>query len=111
MSDTDAMKRELEELAKQFRHHEALYRAGKPEITDAAFDEIADRYAEIADAMGLSESGRVDGKPGGDHTEGFTVVVHRVPMLSLEKLTPNKKDTKGEPVPVAEQLAQWVDRR
>lgn len=111
MSDTDALKRELDELAAQFRHHEARYRAGKPEISDAAFDEIADRYAELADALGLSEGERVDAKPGVDHTEGFAEVVHRVPMLSLEKLTPNKKDSKGEPVPLAEQLAQWIERR
>lgn len=111
MSETDAMKRELDELAEKFRYHEALYRAGKPEISDAAFDELADRYAELADALGLPAASRVDDKPGVDHTEGFAEVVHRVPMLSLEKLTPNKKDTKGEPVPIAEQLAQWVERR
>lgn len=111
MAETDALRKELDELAKQFKHHEALYRAGKPEISDAAFDEIADRYAELADALGLSEDERVDARPGVDHTEGFVQVVHRVPMLSLEKLTPNKRDTHGEPVPIAEQLEQWVERR
>ena len=105
------MRRELDELAKQFEHHEALYRAGKPEISDAAFDEIADRYAELADALGLTEDERVDGKPGVDHTEGFAEVVHRVPMLSLEKLTPNKRDNRGDPVPISEQLGQWIARR
>ena len=105
------MTRELEELAQQFRHHEALYRAGKPEISDAAFDELADRYAELADALGIPDRERVDAKPGVDHTDGFAEVVHRVPMLSLEKLTPNKRDNKGEPVPIADQLAQWIERR
>lgn len=107
----DPLKRELDELAQQFKQHEALYRAGKPEISDAAFDEIADRYAELADALGIPDAERVDTKPGVDHTEGFAEVVHRVPMLSLEKLTPNKKDARGEPVPIADQLAQWIERR
>jgi DNA ligase (NAD+) len=107
----DSLRRELDELAENIKRHEALYRDGKPEITDAQFDELADRYAELADALGLSDDERVDAKPGVDHTEGFAEVVHRVPMLSLEKLTPNKKDTKGEPVPIAEQLAQWIARR
>lgn len=107
----DAVRAELEDLARQFKHHETLYRAGKPEISDAAFDEIADRYAELADALDVPESERVDAKPGADHTEGFVVVVHRVPMLSLEKLTPSKKDNKGEAVPVGEQLGQWIERR
>ena len=107
----DPVHRELDELAAKFREHERLYRAGTPEISDAAFDEIADRYAELADALGIAEAERVDDKPGVDHTEGFAEVLHRVPMLSLEKLTPNKKDPRGEPVPIADQLAQWVVRR
>ncbi|MFO0548521.1 MAG: NAD-dependent DNA ligase LigA [Polyangiaceae bacterium] len=111
MTDTDALKRELDELAAQFRHHEALYRAGKPEISDAEFDELADRYAELADALDLPQAERVDARPGVDHTEGFAEVVHRIPMLSLEKLTPNKKDSRGQAVPLGEQLVLWVDRR
>ena len=38
-------------------------------------------------------------------------VEHRVPMLSLEKLSPNRRDSKGEPLPLSEQLANWYDRR
>jgi DNA ligase (NAD+) len=111
MNDASAMRRELDQLAAQIKHHEAAYRAGKPEISDGAFDELADRYAELADALGVTNEARVDSKPGADHTEGFTQVVHSVPMLSLEKLTPNRKDAQGAPMPLAEQLAQWVERR
>lgn len=107
-----AMRLELEELAAQIRYHERIYREGKPEIPDAQFDDMFDRYAELADALELAPSERLDTKPGAEqHTEGFQEVEHRVPMLSLEKLTPNRKDSKGEAMPIAEQLGQWIDRR
>ncbi len=105
------MQRELDELSTQIKHYEALYRAGNPEISDGAFDELTDRYAELADALGITTTERVDAKPGADHTDGFVQVVHAVPMLSLEKLTPNRKDAQGAAMPLAEQLAQWVERR
>lgn len=109
--DTHRMRLELDELAAQVRYHEAAYRSGKPEITDAAFDDLADRYAELADALGVAPTERLDARPGTDHTEGFPEVEHRVPMLSLEKLTPNRRDSKGGAMPFAEQLGVWVDRR
>ena len=110
MSKTDG-RGELEELAKQIQHHEAAYRRGEPEITDSEFDALFDRYRELADALGLAPSERIDTKPGEDHTEGFETVEHRVAMLSLEKLTPNRKDSKGAPIPLEEQLEQWYERR
>lgn len=102
---------ELEQLAVQIEHHEAAYRRGEPEIPDSAFDELFDRYAQLADALGLAPEERLDRTPGADHTEGFETVEHRVAMLSLEKLTPNRKDARGEPVPLSEQLQQWFLRR
>jgi DNA ligase (NAD+) len=102
---------ELQQLAEQIRHHEQLYRAGKSEISDAEFDDLADRYAALADALGVSTQERPDSKPGDDHTEGFAQVEHVVPMLSLEKLTKNRRDSKGEAVPIGDQLAQWIERR
>ncbi|GAB4211825.1 MAG: NAD-dependent DNA ligase LigA [Sandaracinaceae bacterium] len=104
-------RQEIEILAEQIRYHERAYRAGKPEISDAAFDDLFDRYVELADALGLADDERLDRAPGADHTEGFVQVEHRVPMLSLEKLTPNRKDSKGQPMPLGEQLAQWWARR
>ncbi|MEY4509422.1 MAG: hypothetical protein RLZZ450_1544 [Pseudomonadota bacterium] len=102
---------ELSELEAQLRHHDQAYRAGTPEISDAMFDELFDRYAELADSLGVPREQRPDAKPGDDHTEGFAQVTHVVPMLSLEKLTPNRRDSKGDPVPLAEQLGLWVERR
>ncbi len=102
---------ELTALEKQIRHHEAAYRAGKAEIPDSAFDELVDRYDELADKLGVPLEKRINAKPGADHTDGFVQVTHRIPMLSLEKLSPAKKDSKGNDVTPKDQLAQWALRR
>jgi DNA ligase (NAD+) len=102
---------ELGQLAAQIAHHEAAYRRGEPEIPDSEFDEIFDRYVELADRLALPPEERLDTTPGVDHTEGFETVEHRVPMLSLEKLSPNRRDGHGEPIPLEEQLEQWYERR
>jgi DNA ligase (NAD+) len=102
---------ELKELAGQIRYHEAAYRAGVPEITDGAFDDLVERYRELADSLGIDASERIDAEPGQDHTVGFETVEHRVPMLSLEKLSPNRRDSAGEPMPLADQLSAWFRRR
>ena len=102
---------ELEQLTEQIRYHEAAYRAGAPEITDAGFDDLVDRYQELATLLGIDPSERLDVQPGQDHTAGFETVEHRVPMLSLEKLSPNRRDSAGEPMPLSEQLAAWFRRR
>ena len=81
----------LAELAAKLRRYEASYRAGEPEISDAEFDALADRYTELADALGVPEDERLDRAPGDDHTTGFETVEHRVPMLSLEKLSGRDK--------------------
>lgn len=111
VADDEAKRKELGELEAQIRHHEAAYRAGAPEVSDTVFDDLVDRYAELADALGVPTAARPDEKPGDDHTEGFAQVAHVVPMLSLEKLTPNRRDSAGKPVPLAEQLEQWLERR
>jgi DNA ligase (NAD+) len=102
---------ELEQLTQEIRYHEAAYRAGTPEITDAAFDDLVDRYEELADLLGIDPSERVDAQPGQDHTAGFETVEHRVPMLSLEKLSPNRRGNSGEPMPISDQLSAWFRRR
>ena len=107
----DAKQKELGQLAAQIRYHEDAYRRGEPEIPDSEFDEMFERYAELAEELGVSPDERIDTAPGAEHTDGFETVDHRVPMLSLEKLTPNRKDSKGEPVPLEEQLTQWYARR
>lgn len=106
-----AKKKELGEIETQLRHHEQAYRAGDPEITDGAFDDLFDRYQQLATELDVPVAERFDHKPGADHTDGFVQVAHRVPMLSLEKLTPNRRDSHGEPVPIDEQMSTWYERR
>ncbi len=108
---TAEQRRELETLRAQIQYHEAAYREGAPEIPDSEFDEMFERYQELADTLGVAPEARIDAAPGADHTEGFETVTHRVAMLSLEKLSPNRKDSKGEAMPLEEQLTNWYDRR
>ena len=110
-SGSPAALQELRELEAQIRYHEEAYREGEPEISDAAFDEMFDRYTELADELQIPVEERLDAAPGADHAEGFETVVHRIPMLSLEKLSPNRRDSKGEPMPLLEQLQAWYLRR
>lgn len=105
------MEVELEQLTQQIRYHEAAYRAGVPEITDPGFDDLVERYGELADRLGIDPSERLDVQPGQDHTAGFETVEHREPMLSLEKLSPNRRDSGGEPMALSDQLSAWFRRR
>jgi DNA ligase (NAD+) len=102
---------ELELLAEQIRYHERAYREGAPELPDAAFDDLVERYSTLAERLGVPSGERLDARPGADHTEGFQTVEHRVPMLSLEKLSPARRDSKGAALSQAEQLSAWYDRR
>lgn len=106
-----ALKRELETLSSELRYHEAAYRRSEPEIPDSAFDDLVDRYVEIADRLGVPAAERLSARPGDDHADGFETTTHRVPMLSLEKLTPNRRDSGGDAVPIGEQLETWYQRR
>ena len=111
MGERDRLEVELGQLSQQIRYHEAAYRAGAPEITDGAFDDLVDRYQELAERLGVDPTERLDVQPGQDHTVGFETVEHRVPMLSLEKLSPNRRDSSGELMVLSDQLAAWFRRR
>ncbi len=103
--------RELLALAEQLERHEALYRQGTPEIPDSEFDELEARYAALAVELGVPERARLDLRVADEHTEGFETVEHVVPMLSLEKLSPSRRDAEGRPVPAVGQLEAWYARR
>ncbi|HVZ31750.1 MAG TPA: NAD-dependent DNA ligase LigA, partial [Polyangiaceae bacterium] len=111
LTPVEPRRAELELLTEEIRYHERAYREGVPELPDAAFDDLMDRYASLADELGVAASERLDARPGADHTEGFQTVEHRIPMLSLEKLSPARRDAKGAGVPLSEQLGAWYDRR
>jgi DNA ligase (NAD+) len=96
---------DLETLAQQLRQHDDLYyRHAMPEISDAAYDQLRDRYLALADELGVPEAERYGvQKPGDDHTAGFAQVAHRVPMLSLEKVSYDDAATAGE------RLIRWYE--
>ena len=70
------------------RHNQLYYRHDNPEISDAAYDKLYDRLLEIEREFPQliapdSPSQRVGVAPSGR----FEPAVHRVPMLSLQKVT------------------------
>ncbi len=79
----DPRRAELDALGAELRRHEALYRAGAPELADADFDLLEHRYRELASALGVAAPAVAT--PGDDRTAGFAKVAHALPMLSLEK--------------------------
>ncbi|MFT3868160.1 MAG: NAD-dependent DNA ligase LigA [Nibricoccus sp.] len=71
------------ELRAQIKHHDALYfQKAAPEISDAAYDALKRELRDLEQTYPAEAKTAV---LADDHTDGFTKVVHRVPMLSLEK--------------------------
>ena len=86
MPKRDATKHEIEDLRDQLRHHDELYYVhDNPEIADAEYDALLTRLRELEQQRPElitpdSPTQRVSGRPA----EGFSEVVHRRPMLSLD---------------------------
>ncbi|MBI1955911.1 MAG: NAD-dependent DNA ligase LigA [Acidobacteria bacterium] len=84
--DKASLKKQIEELREQIRHHEYLYFVlDAPEISDAEFDRLLERLKQLeAQDPSLitpdSPTQRVGGKP----REGFVQARHSVPMMSLD---------------------------
>jgi DNA ligase (NAD+) len=98
----DGRRHALLELEDQLRRHDQRYYAeAAPEISDADYDELRARYDALADELGWSETERYTASVGDDHSAGFTTVEHRIPMLSLEKLTHHRHDSPRD------QLCHW----
>ncbi|MCU1265650.1 MAG: ligA [Acidobacteria bacterium] len=81
-----ALKKEIESLRDEIRgHDERYYVQDNPEITDVEYDALLARLKELEEKhpeliTADSPTQRVAGRPA----EGFTEVVHRRPMLSLD---------------------------
>lgn len=77
---------EMEALRAEIRRHEHLYYvADAPEISDIEFDALMRRLRELEEQYPLyvpedSPTKRV----GGERTNTFAPVIHRIPMLSLD---------------------------
>ncbi|MFN2491634.1 MAG: NAD-dependent DNA ligase LigA [Pyrinomonadaceae bacterium] len=86
MARATSIAKEIEKLREEIRRHEELYYVlDNPEISDAEYDHLLARLQEFEqkypDAITPdSPTQRVGGRPA----EGFSEVVHRRPMLSLD---------------------------
>lgn len=80
------IKREIEALREELRHHEELYYVhASPEISDAEYDALLARLQELeATHPELVTPDSPTQRVGGRPAEGFTEFVHRRPMLSLD---------------------------
>jgi DNA ligase (NAD+) len=80
---------EYEQLKTEIEHHNWLYYSqDKPEISDAEYDSLFDRLLEIEkDHPELITPDSPSQRVGAAPSKKFESVRHRVPMLSLQKVT------------------------
>lgn len=83
---TDKIKKQIEKLREQIRHHDYLYYVlNQPEISDQEYDDLYRQLVEVEKKYPLlvipdSPTQRVGGQPA----EGFPTHPHSIPMISLD---------------------------
>lgn len=80
------VKKEIDKLREQLRHHDYLYHVkDEPEISDAEYDRLMNRLKELeAQFPELKTPDSPTVRVGGPPREGFATVRHARPMLSLD---------------------------
>lgn len=105
LRDLDSLAARLEAL------DEAYYAKAAPEVSDAEYDALREAYDTLADQMGVPAQQRYTRSVGDDHAEGFSTVVHALPMLSLEKAAtrPERLPPGGADLPpqAMQELPRW----
>ena len=83
---SQTIKREIESLREEIRHHEELYYVhANPEISDVEYDALLVRLQQLeAEHPELVTPDSPTQRVGGRPAEGFNEYVHRRPMLSLD---------------------------
>jgi DNA ligase (NAD+) len=86
---SDKIKKELSELRKKIAHHSRLYYVqDNPEISDAEYDRLFDRLLEIEkEHPELVTPDSPSQRVGAEPSRKFEPLSHRIPMLSLQKVT------------------------
>ncbi|HEX7421628.1 MAG TPA: NAD-dependent DNA ligase LigA, partial [Thermoanaerobaculia bacterium] len=78
-------KSEILKLREQLEHHNRLYYAGEPEISDFDFDQLMGRLQELeAQHPQYADPNSPTARVGGETVAGFATVIHEPPMLSIE---------------------------
>ncbi len=99
-SSLDAVRRQVEALREQIRHHDYRYYVlNQPELSDAEYDALMRRLRALETRFPhVASSDSPTQRVGGVPQEAFRSVRHRVPMLSLDN-----SDT-------TEELTAWHQR-
>jgi DNA ligase (NAD+) len=85
--DKKTAAKKIEKLREEIRHHDHLYYVlDKPEISDQAYDKL---YKELAgleqEYPELVTADSPTQRVGGEPLKGFKTVIHKTPLLSLDK--------------------------
>lgn len=92
LSDSTSKSKYLELVSEIRRHIDLYHRLDQPEITDEDYDRLFDRLLKIEkdhpEWVGVDSPSKI---VGAMPARGFKTVTHRIPMLSLQKVTTNEQ--------------------
>jgi len=86
MSELNKVKKEIEKIRQEIRHHDYRYYVlNQPEVSDAEYDKLMRRLKQLEDKHPqLKVPDSPTQRVGGEPLKGFEQVKHKLPMLSLD---------------------------
>ena len=85
MVNEDLARKRIEELIELLHHHDALYEAGMPEISDSAYDDLYFELQTLENTYGIYSPNSPTQSIHYELKTELTKVNHNHPMLSLDK--------------------------